>query len=345
MGTTAFSAAYNDAVHAIANGLTERHRTGKRTLAGTLGWLAAAYFGSAEFQQLDPVSRRTRRQIIEGCLNEPRKPGSRDLMRDCPISLLGPAHIRMLRDRKREKPGAANNRKKYLSSMFAWAIECNHMNRNPARDVKRLRYATSGFHTWTVDEVRQFAERHPIGTKAMLALALLLFLGVRRGDVVLLGPQMRRQDDLICIMPSKTSYKRRDISQKPVLPILANIIDQSPVGKLSYIETEFGKPFSAAGFGNWFRERCDEAGLPQCTAHGLRKAGATIAAENGATDRQLMAMYDWTTEKQATVYTAAASRKLLAAEAAKALGADQIANVKMSHLLPHRKESDDAAMG
>ena len=54
---------------------------------------------------------------------------------------------------------------------------------------------------------------------------------------------------------------------------------------------------------------------PGCpiAAPGLRKAGATIAAENGATDRQLMALYDWTSEKQANVYTAAANKKRLAA--------------------------------
>jgi site-specific recombinase XerD len=344
LGTEAFASAYSDALRAIDTGLATRPGGPKRALPGTLGWLAAAYFGSADFQRLDSVSRRTRRQIIESCLGEPRKPGSPDLMRDCPVSLLGPAHIRMLRDRRASHPGAANNRKKYLSSMFAWAIECNHMHHNPARDVKRLKYATSGFHTWTIDEVSQFAERHPIGTKPMLALALLLFLGVRRGDVVRLGP-LQRQGEIIRMIPKKTSYLRQDVSAKPVLPILANIIDQSPAGKTMYLETEYGRPFTAAGFGNWFRERCDEAGLRQCSAHGLRKAGAAIAAENGATDRQLMAMYDWTTEKQATVYTAAASRKLLAADAAKALGADQIANVKMSHLLPHRTKSDDAATG
>jgi hypothetical protein len=58
----------------------------------------------------------------------------------------------------------------------------------------------------------------------------------------------------------------------------------------------------------------NKAGLPQCSAHGLRKAGAILAAENGATDRQLMAMFDWSTSAQANVYTAAASRKRLAAE-------------------------------
>jgi len=36
------------------------------------------------------------------------------------------------------------------------------------------------------------------------------------------------------------------------------------------------------------------SGLAKCSAHGLRKAGATIAAENGATDQQLMAMFGWT---------------------------------------------------
>ena len=62
---------------------------------------------------------------------------------------------------------------------------------------------------------------------------------------------------------------------------------------MTFLQTEYGKPFTEAGFGNWFRDRCDEAGLPQCTAHGLKKASATIAAENGATTRQLMAMFDW----------------------------------------------------
>ena len=58
------------------------------------------------------------------------------------------------------------------------------MKANPVRDVRRLRYVTEGFHTWTVEEVRRFEERHAIGTKARLALALLLYLGIRRGDVV-----------------------------------------------------------------------------------------------------------------------------------------------------------------
>jgi hypothetical protein len=63
------------------------------------------------------------------------------------------------------------------------------------------------------------------------------------------------------------------------------------------------------------RAWCDQAGLPQCTAHGLRKAGATIAAELGATTPQLMAIYDWSTPAQAEPYIRAANRKRMARDA------------------------------
>ena len=68
-------------------------------------------------------------------------------------------------------------------------------------------------------------------------------------------------------------------------------------------------------FGNAFRDWCDQAGLRQCSAHGLRKAGATIASDNGATTHQLMAIYGRETLKQAELYTKAANRIRLARDA------------------------------
>ena len=69
----------------------------------------------------------------------------------------------------------------------------------------------------------------------------------------------------------------------PILPALQSVIDATAHGQLAFLTTEYGKPFTSNGFGNWFRNRCDEAGLPNCSAHGLRKASATLAAMNGAT--------------------------------------------------------------
>jgi integrase len=86
--------------------------------------------------------------------------------------------------------------------------------------------------------------------------------------------------------------------------------------------TEHDRPLTAAGFGNWFRDRCDEAGLKWLSAHGMRKAAATRAAERAATAHQLMAIFGWRTIKQAEVYTRAAERKRLAGAAMHLLGTD-----------------------
>jgi hypothetical protein len=65
-----------------------------------------------------------------------------------------------------------------------------------------------------------------------------------------------------------------------------------PSDHLTFLVTAKGEPFTAAGFGNYFRALCDAAGLPKrCTTHGLRKAAATYFAEKNATDHQLMAWF------------------------------------------------------
>jgi hypothetical protein len=55
--------------------------------------------------------------------------------------------------------------------------------------VAYLKGKPGGFHSWTREEVEQFEARHLIGTKARLAMALLLYTGQRRSDVVLFGRQ------------------------------------------------------------------------------------------------------------------------------------------------------------
>lgn len=283
--------------------------------AGSLGWLGAKYFGSPKFLALSPGSQATRRGVLEACFAERFAEADNKPLGDCPAALIDAAKIQRLRDLKSSAglPGAANNRKKYLSAMFGWAVEQKPplATHNPVRDVKRVDYSTSGFHTWTIEEVEQFRARHAVGTKARLALEMLLFIGCRRGDFVTLGKQHVRNNK-IRFVPRKTLYKRRTSSAKPVLPILAEVIAKSPCGAMTFLETEHGKPFTAKGFGGWFRERCDDAKLYHCTAHGLRKAGATFAAQNGATVNQLMAMYDWSTPNQAKVYTDAVDRERLA---------------------------------
>jgi integrase len=330
-GTAAFAKAYAAALEALAQPIiSEKRPSAPIVIKGTLGWLAAKYYASDEFLSLDPQSQITRRSVIESCLAEAHTDDDPDPLRNCPLQFVTSKKIKRMRDLKAKegKPGAANNRKKYLSSMFGWAIEAEHMKSNPARDVRRKKYATNGFYTWTLSDLTAFENRHPIGSKARLALSLLLYLGVRRGDLVRLGKKhvhaqisaLGQPGRVVKFTPNKTRYQRVTESEKPLLPILEQIIEASPCGEEAFLQTELGKPFTAKGFGNWFRDRCDESGLSKCSAHGLRKIGATLCAEKGATEHQLMAIFDWSTPQQAAIYTRAASRRILAAGSMHMLG-------------------------
>lgn len=320
-GTSTFAAAYSEALA----GLEARSSSAPALMGhakGTLGWLGSRYFASREFAGIAKESQRARRNCLEECFREPRADDDTDPMGNCPLPYVTTKKIRRLVDLKADQAGAAANRRKHLSALCGWGVDHDYLSANPARDVRTVKKASGGYYTWTVADVEQFVARWPVGTKPMLALGLLLFTGARRQDMVTFGKQHVRGGWLRYV-PKKTLYKRRDVSQKPLLPVLERIIAASPCGSLTFLETAQGKPFTPAGFGNWFRDRCDDAGLELCTAHGLKKAGATLAAENGATDFQLMAMFDWTTISQAEVYTRAANRKRLAGEAMNLINLDQ----------------------
>ena len=293
----------------------------KAAAPGSLRWLVQAYYGAPEFLGLHESTRAKRRAILDGiCREHGAKPFARMKAR----------HVRLLiRDPKAATPEAANGRVKALRQVFAWATDptVEYAKTNPALKVPMLPPNNpDGFHTWTKDEVRQYQARHPIGTKARLALAIFLYSGVRISDAVRLGRQMERDGNL-CFTEEKNRAKKPKHREVPILPALRAELDANPSGHLAYLVTEWGRPYaSPKAFGNRFKSWCRQAGLPHCTAHGLRKAGATFAADEGATEHQLMAIYGWNSPKQAALYTRAADRKRLAADAMHLIDPDYKAN-------------------
>jgi integrase len=295
--------------------LLEQHHTpttALRPLTGTWRWLSVEYLKSPAYKRLDPIFQRTRKGILEHTWDEPVKPGATMTFGLVPVKELSTKALRVLRDRKGSAlPEAANNRVKAIRAVFKWAMgdEDTNVTSNPARDLELIKTKSAGWHSWEVEEVRRYEERHPVGSKARLALALLMWTGVRRSDVVLLGRQHTRSGWL-----KFATRKTRVVVEVPVLPELQRVIDASPTGDLTFLVNELGQPFTVAGFGNWFRDRCVEAGVPG-RAHGLRKAAAAVAAENGATSQQLMAIFGWLTLKEAEHYTRAAERRKMAGDA------------------------------
>jgi integrase len=304
-GTDAFMAEYRAALE--GRGAASAAAKPSAAAAGTLGWLCDRYTASPEFRRLDLATQTMRKRHLEFL---------RPTFGDGPLSMLEPVHVKAMRDSK-EGPHAANNVLKTLRVMFQWAIDNGLMKTNPARDVKRIHVASDGHHTWTLDEIRQYRERHPDHTKAGLALALLLYLGVRRSDVVKLSRRLESQDGTsLRLIETKGRNRIAKAHDLPILPALRRVLNLHR-GNMQYLLTDLGRPFASGNaFGNKFKDWCRQANLDHCSAHGLRKAGATLAAEAGASEHQLMALYGWETPAQAAHYTKRASRKRLAEGAA-----------------------------
>src|SRR5262249_55445041 len=188
-GTAAFDAEYQRAFSGkLKPPSTDQHTV---VVPGTMSWLCAQYYASPKFQSLAASTRKVRRGILEEICQ--RAGNFRYAMMETP-------HVAKLRDEKAGFPDAANNRVKVLRQLFAWASspEYGYAKGNPARDVAKLPSTNpDGIRAWSEADAASYEARHPIGAKARLAFDLLLYTGVRRSDVVKLGPQMERDGKLV----------------------------------------------------------------------------------------------------------------------------------------------------
>jgi integrase len=104
------------------------------------------------------------------------------------------------------------------------AIEIGLRDDDPTRDVRAVKSKNrSGFHRWTEEEIAQFEAAHPIGSKARLAMALGLYFGQARQDVIAMGPQHIR-DEVLHWIRMKTETTTGTELFIPVHPTLLTII-------------------------------------------------------------------------------------------------------------------------
>jgi integrase len=312
-GSCEFKAAYHAA---IAGGETPK---AAKSSSGSLAWLIARYRESASWTKLSAATRGQRENIFVHILKTAG---------NAPFAKITRKVIVEGRDRRRDTPAQANNFLKAMRGLFQWALEAEHINVDPTDGVRGFPSKTDGFHTWTEEEIVRFETRWPIGTRERLALAVLLYTGLRRGDAAAIGHQHIR-DGIITLRTEKTGVQ----IVIPVLPELSKIIAASRTGDLALIATDSGRPMTKESFGNWFKGACKAAGVPG-SAHGLRKAGATRAANNGATVAQLEAIYGWSGGKMASLYTRYADRVRLAREAMHKLSIDETKNIYSRTLNP-----------
>jgi integrase len=292
-GTAEFDVEYRAALEARP---TEPR---KRTVAvGSLAWLFDRYRETGAWSGLSAATRRQRENILEGVLKQSGHESAAAIKRQ---------HIIAGRDRRAETPAQSRNFLDAMRGIFRWAVDAGHVKSDPTLGVKNpARPKGGGFPVWTEDDVARYEARWRVGTKERLWLDVLAYTGLRRGDAVQLGRQHVR-DGVATMRTEKTGVT----VTIPILPALAATLAAGPTGELAFICGAGGRPLTKESFGNLFRDACRLAGVNK-SAHGVRKIGATRAANNGATVAELEAIFGWQGGGMAALYTRAADRTRLA---------------------------------
>jgi integrase len=250
-----------------------------RSKPGSVAATVAAYFVSPEFRNLADGTQAMRRAILQRF---------RDQHGDKPIGPMPAKFIALVLGSM--KPHAARSYFKAIRSLCQFALAAEMIKADPTQGMKLPKVKKSdGHHTWIEDEIARYEGRHPIGSKARLALGLGMYTLQRRGDVVQMGRQHIASGEVIRVGPYVIDTWLRSMKQQktgtpyhlPIFPELKTLIEATPSEHLTFLVTKSGQPYRPNDFSDQFRAWCDEAGLPRrCTFHGLRKYGCVLFAEN-----------------------------------------------------------------
>jgi integrase len=282
--------------------------------AASLQWLWDSYRQTGAWSGLAASTRRQRENIMLHVLKES---GAK------PYAAIGQANIIAGLDRRSKTPAAARNFLDTMSGLFEWAAERKHVKTDPTAAVKGpKRKKGKGFPAWTREDIETYRKKWPDGTRQRVWLDVLLYTGPRRGDAAIIGRQhekdVKNPDGSVSrVVQFKTEKSGELVTVTlPILPALQRTLDIGPTGDLTWVCGARGRPFTKESFGNEFSQAARQAGIKK-SAHGVRKIAATIAAENGATEKELDAIFGWVDGGRTSgIYTRDANRARLAAQAA-----------------------------
>lgn len=229
---------------------------------GSLSWLIDKWFRSAHFEALSKGTRKGYR-----CQAEKLRCSYGDYM----VEAMQRRHIKDMMAAKAQTPNAANHDLRILRFLMDEAVEIGLIRHNVARDVKKYATTGEGFHTWTEEEITKFYAVHHPGTVPHTCMTLMLYTGATRKDAACMG-RSNLWDGRICYSKNATATRSGIEVDIPIHSALAACLARVPPEFEFFLQTAHGTAPTPGTLGNYMREWCDEAGLPQCSSHGLRKA-------------------------------------------------------------------------
>jgi integrase len=284
----------------------DKHVPPKIPREKTFYWLVDQYYRSPKFKSFDSLTQADKRSVLDRFCKTAG---------DLPFAALRREDVEASQEKRRATPAAADKLVKYLRSLFVWAIKKKHATSNPALGVEKI-HDSDGWHTWTDEEVSAYRAHHPIGTKARVALELMLGVGALIFDACRIGRQHEAGGRLEFVAwKGRGKRKTRRTISVPILPELVQALASAPTGDMTYLVNDLGRPFTINGLGNKMRDWCNAAGLRQCSAHGLRKASAVMFAENESTAPELCAIFGWSKLETAEIYIREADKRRMTSNA------------------------------
>lgn len=282
----------------------------------SMRWIVNRYYRSARFQHLARKTKLVRERRLDEFLNQH---GAK------PYRRLKPRNVREIIDSMADRPGAANELLKILRQVLQTAVDDELIPSNPAARVRYLPTNPQGFRAWSKHDIDQFRAYYVEGSKPRLAFELLYGTGLRRSDIVEIGPQHVRDGILRKnLTKGKDRYPRK--VSIPLSPYLQKLIETTSSGNMAFLVTENGSTYSAEGFSNTFVKWVRQAGLGKgLSPHGVRKASAVALAQEQATNKELQAVMGWSSSKQPDHYTKSADEERIAIGTAE----------KLARLAPH----------
>src|SRR6478672_11640099 len=270
-GSDEFLAAYAAALH--GGEIADSRPKIERPSNGTLAALIASYKQDAAFRDLRETTKAgylSRLDTIQ------REHGARSVVG------LNQERIETMLAAYDDRPASKLDTLKKLRILIKDAMKKKWISGDPSTGIKRTKGGE--VRSVTDDEIRQYENHWPIGTKQRTAFALMLYTGQRRSDVHWMtwrdiGPKTGR----IKVIQQKTGVKIQVPLHRDLLPVL----EKARHNHVSILVTEWGKPFTVDGFSGFMRDAIRAAGLPlDCQPHGLRSLATSRLRKRSDTRRR-----------------------------------------------------------
>lgn len=282
----------------------------------SIGWLVNTYFEYLEARvKAKTTSHKTlkkKRNLLNRLLTDPDR-----------VMLIPQEKLLKMQDGMGATPAQADAFIEAIGVMYDWAIERKYLQNNPARGIKSIYIKGDGATPWKAADVKKFFEKHKRGSKAHVAISVLLWTGCRIEDLTVLG---RSYECLIDGVEALRWTPLKKGSSEVTIPFLKPLKEATRAPKVqgsTYVLGPRARPYASGdSMSAMFKHWCREAGLNDLSAHGVRKGLAELLAEQGCSQYDIMAILGHSEAKTSEVYTRRVERWKLAKVALERVNVD-----------------------